>query len=110
MGNDEDGARALTLSNTLRAVSTVYSYTEKGGITAVRFLNTSNKYFNVTPDKISALMGRIVFKGLANIGTNLRDKVLVNHVSPNMKKPLLVVIIADAEVRRPRPKILTETS
>ena len=99
MGTDEDGARALTLRKTLGAVSTVYSYTEKGGITAVRFLNTSNKYVNVTPKKISALMKEIVFEGLASIGTKLRDKVLVNHVSPNMKKPLLVVIIADAEVR-----------
>ena len=104
MGIDEEGARVKTLASTLGATSTVYSFAEPKGITAVRFLNTANKYFNVTPGKINALMKKIVFEGLTNIGTKLRDKVLVNHVKSDMKKPLLVIVITDAEVRHPRPK------
>ena len=99
MGIDEDGGRVKTLANTLRVTSTVYSFARTKGINAIRFLNTSTVYSNVTPKMITPLMKRIGFEGLTNLGTKLRDKVLVNHVSPNMKKPLLVVIIADAEVR-----------
>ena len=101
---DEDGARITTLENILRAVSTVYSFAPTEGIKAIRFLNTPNSYFNVTPGNINALIKNIVFEGLANIGTKLHDEVLVNHVEPEMKKPLLVVVITDAEVRHPRPK------
>lgn len=104
MGIDQDGAQVETLSDTLRVASTVHSFAEKGGITAVRFSNTSNQYFNVIPGKITALMKGIVFEGLANIGAELRDKVLVNHVTPDMKKPLLVIIIIDDKVRHPRAK------
>ena len=101
---EEDGARVKTLARTLGATSTVYSFAEPKGITAIKFLNTTNKYFNVTPGKINALMKKIVFEGLANIGTKLRDKVLAYHVNSKMEKPLLVIVITDAEVRRPRPK------
>ena len=102
MGIGEDGACVQTLSDTLEAVSKVYSFAEKGGITAVRFLNTPNVYSNVTTGKVDALMERIVFEGVTNIGTKLHDKVLVNHVKPGMKKPLLVIVITDAKVGSPR--------
>src|SRR5437588_11857631 len=98
MGFNENGSRVKTLSNTLKAASKVYSFAEKKGITAIRFLNTPNKYSNVVPRMIDALMKRIVFEGLTNIGTKLRDKVLANHVSEDMKKPLLVIVISDAQV------------
>ena len=104
MGIGEAGTRVETLSKTLRAASTVYSFAEQAGVTAVRFLNTSNKYFNVTPDKITALMKKIVFEGLTDIGNKLQERVLVNHVTPDMKKPLLVIIITDAEVIHSRPR------
>ena len=104
MGIDEDDARIKTLSDTLRAASTVYSSAEQAGITAVRFLNSSKKYFNVVPENINGIMRRVVFGGPADIGSKLRDKVLVNHVTQDMKKPLLVIVATDTEVRHPRPK------
>ena len=107
MGIDEDGGRVKTLANTLRATSTVYSFARKEGIKAIRFLNTSTVYSNVKSKMITALMKRIRFEGLSNMGTKLRDRVLVNHVKPEMAKPLLVIILTDVEVRHPRPKILT---
>ena len=100
---DEDDARIKTLNDTLRATSTVYSFAEKAGITAVRLLNTSKKYFNVVPENINGLMKEVTFEGPAGIGNKLQDKVLVNHVTPDMKKPLLVIVATDTEVRRPRP-------
>ena len=104
MGMKEDGARVKTLKDTLRAVSKVYTFGEKDGLTAVRFLNTSTPYFKVKPGNVGPLMRRIVFDGLTDIGTKLRDRVLAEHVTPEMKKPILVVVLTDAEVRRPRPK------
>ena len=104
MGIDEDDARIKTLNDTLRATSTVYSFAEKAGITAVRLLNTSKKYFNVVPENINGVMREVAFEGPAGIGNKLRDKVLVNHVTPDMKKPLLVIVATDAEVRHPRSK------
>ena len=103
MGFGEDGARA-TLENTLRLASEVYSDAGGGGITAVRFLNSRDVYFGVSSGQISSLMKRIVFEGVTNIGTRLRDKVLANHVTDDMKKPLLVIVLTDAEVRYPWPK------
>ena len=102
-GGDRDKTLSETLSDTLRAISAVYSFVAEGGITAVRFLNTSSKYFNVTLDKVSAITEGIVFEGLASIGTKLRDKVLVNHVTPDMTKPLLVVALTGSEVGHPMP-------
>ena len=104
MGMEEDGARVKTLRDTLKAVSKVYTFGEKDGLTAVRFLNTSAPYFKVKPGNVGPLMKKIVFEGLTDIGTKLRDKVLAEHVTPEMKKPLLVVVLTDAEVRRPGPK------
>ena len=104
MGIDDCGARVKTLRDVLRVSSVVYSFAAKGGISAVRLLNASDSYFDVVPEKISALMKRIVFEGPTHLGTKLRDKVLVNHVTSEMKKPLLVIIITDAEVRYPRAK------
>jgi len=93
MGAADNGSSAETLRDILKAASTVYSFAHKEGITAVRFLNTSNTYFNVVPGKIRALMHRIVFAGLAIIGTKLQDRVLVNHVTPDMARPLLVIVV-----------------
>ena len=104
MGIGEDDARIKTLSDTLRAASMVYSSAEQAGITAVRFLNNSKKYFNVVPEKINEIMREVVFGGPADIGSKLRDKVLVNHVTPDMKKPLLVIVATNTEVGHPRPK------
>ena len=107
MGISENGGRAKTLANTLRATSAVYSFARKEGIKAIRFLNTSTVYSNVTSKMITPLMKEMRFEGLTNIGTKLRDKVLVNYVKPEMTKPLLVIILTDAEARHPRPKFLT---
>ena len=107
MGIEEDGGRVKTLANTLGAISAVYSFARTEGIKAIRFLNTPTVYSNVTLKTITPLMKKIVFEGLTNLGTKLRDKVLVNHVKPEMTKPLLVIILTDGEVRHPMPKILT---
>ena len=101
---NDGGSNFETLRAILKAASDVYSFAGTGGLTAVRFLNTTNKYLCVGPGKIQALMNKIVFEGLTNIGTKLRDKVLENHVNTNMRRPLLVIVITDAEVRRRRPK------
>ena len=103
MGIGENGARVETLAKTLRAISKVYSLARIEGINAIRFLNTRDIYQNVTPEMITTpLMENIVFEGLTSIGTKLRDKVLVKYVTPDMKKPLIVIVITNAEVRRPR--------
>ena len=104
MGMEEDGARVKTLRDTLKVVSKVYTFGEKDGLTAVRFLNTSAPYFKVKPGNIGPLMKRIVFDSLTDIGTKLRDRVLAEHVTPGMTKPILVLVLTDAEVRRSRPK------
>ena len=102
MGIGEGGARVETLNETLRATSAVYSLARTEGIKAIRLLNNSAIYSNVTPNRIASLMENIVFEGLTSIGTKLRDKVLVNYVTPNMEKPLLVIVLTDAEVRHLR--------
>ena len=104
MGMEEDGARVKTLRDTLKVVSKVYTFGETDGLTAVRLLNTSKPYFKVKPKNVGPLMKKIVFEGLTDIGTKLRDRVLAEHVTPEMKKPLLVVALTDADVRRPGPK------
>ena len=109
MGINENGGRAKTLATTLKATSTVYSFARTKGINAIRFLNTSTVYTNITSKMITPLMKKIEFEGLTDIGTKLRDKVLVNYVKPEMTKPLLVIFLTDAEARHPRPKILTES-
>ena len=96
----EGGARAKTLAKTLSAISTVYSFARIEGIKAIRFLNNSAVYPNVTPKMITPLMKEMVFEGLTSIGTKLRDKVLVHYVTQDMQTPLLVIVLTDAEVRR----------
>ena len=115
MGISENGARVETLAKTLGAISEVYSFARIEGIKAITFLNTRAIHENVTPEMITTpIMSDIVFEGLTNIGTKLRDKVLVKYVTPDMKKPLLVIVLTDAEVRRPRTinsdsSLLTQT-
>ena len=104
MGINENGGRAKTLATTLKATSTVYSFAQIKGIKAIRLLNSPATFLDITPKKIKSLMKNIVYEGLTNIGTKLRDKVLVNYVTPDMKKPLLVIVLSDAEVRHPRPE------
>ena len=106
MGVRQGGDRVKALSAALRAASAIYSFSRKEGITAVRLLNAPTEYANFVPGKVNPLMGRIVFDGLTMLGTGLRDRVLVNYVTPEMKRPLLVVIITDGEVRLPRSKNL----
>lgn len=107
MEMDEDGAQVKTLRDTLKVASEVYSLVEEKGITAVRLLSTKGNYFSIKPGNIGPLMKRIAFDGLTDIGTKLRDKVLVNHVEPEMKKPVLVIIVTDGEVKHPRAKSQT---
>ena len=105
MGIEEAGARAQTLTDTLDVTSGIYTFARNAGLTAVTLLNTSDTYPNVTQKKIKSLMNRIVFEGLTNLGTKLREKILDVHVKPDMKKPLLVIVLSDAEVMHPSPKV-----
>jgi len=98
MGMGEDGTRVKTLRDTLKVISKVYSFGQRDGLTAVRLLNTSKPYFKVKPGNIGPLMKKIVFDGLTEIGTKLQERVLAEHVKPDMKKPLLVLVLTDAEI------------
>jgi hypothetical protein len=98
---EESGARIKTLTETVRTVSAVYSLAaERRGIRAVTFLNARKSHSDIGPGKIAGLMDQVVFEGLTPIGTKLRDKVLAKHVTKDMKRPLLVIVITDGEVRR----------
>jgi hypothetical protein len=98
---EDGGTRIKTLIDTLRTVSSVYSLATKGkGISTEQFLNARKSHLNVGPGKMAGLMDQVVFEGVTPIGTKLRDKVLAKHVTKDMKRPLLVIVITDGEMRR----------
>jgi len=98
---EEEGARINTLKATLKSIAAVYRLvSEIDGIVAVRFLN-SNKWFKrVTPGGVDSIVEKAGFRGLTKIGTELRDRILKNYATVgSMKRPLLVVVLTDGEVR-----------
>lgn len=128
----EGGERQNKLKFILKAIADIYypasnlgkpdsSGTAKNeGITSVKFLNAIsvlvNKkpqiiegYPNVAPNQVNALMKRLKYEGLSELGHELEKKVLKPFVRPhtkgkdgnytkNMRKPLLAIIITDGEV------------
>ena len=96
----EEGKRLKTLQETLKAVSAVYSLASEGkGINTVTLLNSPKLYLNVGPGNIKSLMKELSFEGLTNIGTKLREKVLIPYARDDMPRPLLVIVITDGQVR-----------
>jgi hypothetical protein len=92
--------RIKTLEETLEAIADVYSYAPNGeGITGVEFLNQELDFKPLKPDRVKDLMKEVRFDGLTPIGKQLSKKVLQKYAKETMQRPLLVVIITDAEVR-----------
>ena len=96
----EERKRLKTMYDTLKAISAVYSLTTEGkGINVVRLLNSPTIYTNVGPGNINSLKKELVFEGLANIGTKLREKILTPYAGDDMARPLLVIVITNGQVR-----------
>jgi hypothetical protein len=98
---EQNGERIETLKNTLKAVAGLYSLVSRGrGIVAVKFLNQRQGYLKVKPGQVSQLIENVTFHALTRMGTELRNKVLNEYANVRkMKRPLLVIIITDGEVR-----------
>jgi uncharacterized protein YegL len=106
---EQRGERIKTLTRTMELVTKVYSgaaHPEKPGITAVKSLNTEHDHNTVTPRKIKSYLKKLTFEGTTPIGTVLDQKILKEFVvmkddseMKKQKRPLLVIIITDGEVR-----------
>jgi hypothetical protein len=65
----------------------------------VKSLNSSHDYYGVTPGQIKYFFEYLTFEGTTPIGTVLNEKILKEFVTEDMRRPLLVIIITDGEVR-----------
>jgi len=103
---------------------------KKEGITHVKVLNGGQKgvlqrtegYEKVTPGKVNNLMADLKYEGLSELGTQLERKVLKPYVYPLidstsrvmtseevkkvLRKPLLVIVLTDGQVRPPMGSLL----
>jgi hypothetical protein len=101
---EQDGTRIETLKRTMELVAKVYSRatpigTGEKGITAVKSLNSNNDYYGVTSGQLKYFFEYLTFEGTTPIGTVLHEKILKEFVTEDMRRPLLVIIITDGEVR-----------
>lgn len=77
---------------------------------SVRFLNSNVEGDNIrTEAQAEDLVNRVRFQGVTPLVTSLRDRILrkylgeVHEPTPNIRKPLLVIIITDGMVGIPHP-------
>jgi uncharacterized protein YegL len=112
---EQGGERIKTLERTMELMTRVYSvvaHPDKPGVTAIKSLNTEHDHKTVTPRKIKAYLKKLTYEGQTPIGTVLDQKILKEFVTMKkgadetkdkdeyeMKRPLLVIIITDGEVR-----------
>jgi hypothetical protein len=105
----EEGKRFETLKTVMNEVAEIYTLARPkaengnpGGIKSVRFFNTRQGKANVTPEKAKTILDSIAYTGLTKIGTELRRKILdpfLYKAPEALKKPLLIMIITDGDVR-----------
>lgn len=97
---DQKGARIKTLQKILNAIAEIYNLARDRGILTVRFLNATKGKKNVTVQTVKTVIKGHDYGGVTRIGTELKKKILDKFVlGIEMKKPLLVMVITDGEVR-----------
>jgi len=99
MVSQEKGKRKEALVKILQNIAKVYQLARKEGICSVRFINYLHRKRNITSGKVKNMLQKHPFGGLTRIGTALKKKVLDEWVKVDMKKPVLVIIITDGDVR-----------
>ncbi|KAI5848917.1 hypothetical protein BZA05DRAFT_403135 [Tricharina praecox] len=89
------------LKSLLRSAAFASSLFDQDGF-SVKFLNSTVEGDNIrTEAQAEDLVNRVRFQGVTPLVTSLRDKILrkylgeVHEQTPNIKKPLLVIIITD---------------
>jgi hypothetical protein len=98
----ENAKRIATLERALQQVADIYTLANPSGIKSVRFLNHRQGKANVKKEDVPGVIGRCAWIGLTMMGSELRRKILLPFVLKDvaaMKKPLLVMIITDGQVR-----------
>lgn len=97
---DQGGERIKILQRLLNAIASVYSLARENGILTARFLNAPQGKKNITPRTVKTVMKGHDYAGITRVGTELKRKILDRFVlGVEMKKPLLVIVIADQSVR-----------
>ena len=93
------------LKSLLKSAAFASSLFDQDGF-SVRFLNSTVEGDGIrTETQAEDLVSRVKFQGVTPLVTSLRDKILrkylgeVHEPTPNIKKPLLVIIITDGMVR-----------
>lgn len=101
MNNEQDGARKGTLKRTLEEITKIYDLANKTGIMSLRFIDNPRGRKNVVYSKVDRVFQGRAYNGIRRIGTALDKKVLQPFVTKRreqMKKPLLIIVIADGAV------------
>lgn len=100
MKYDQGGKRIKILQRLLNAIASVYSLAREKGILTARFLNASQGKKNITARAVKTVVNGHEYGGVTRVGTELKKKILDEFVlGVEMKKPLLVIVIADQPVR-----------
>ena len=98
MRTEWGGNRIKALESSLFLIAEVYTLARSRGILAIDFLNDETEELDVRTDTIAEIISKHNFSGLAQIGTELKQKALDGFVKAEMEKPLLVITITDGGV------------
>jgi hypothetical protein len=96
---EEAGNRLNTMKMAVRTVSEIYKEARFEGIRSIRFLNKSEEYSNILPERVDRIISEAAFHGLTRIGAELHRKIIQPYVAKTpMLRPLLVMVIIDGDV------------
>lgn len=96
---DDEGRRIDILHRLLDAIARVYDLAREKGILTTRFLNARVGSNDVTAPTVNKMITGHEYGGVVRVGTGLRGKILDKFVlGIEMKKPLLMIVIADQAV------------
>lgn len=98
MESEENGTRKEMLKRTMEAITSIYDLANPNGILSVQFFNSDIGFKNITQKNLPWLWERCSYGGVTRIGSALGEKILNRFVVPEMKKPLLVMIVTDGAV------------
>lgn len=102
MVTQEKGCRKQIIESFVFHITDMYSHAcddGEGKVLRLQFLNTGNGGNNLDTASIKRAFRSHIYSGTSEFGTKLKKKILEDLVNKEMKKPLLVVVTADGDVR-----------
>lgn len=102
MRSEDRGRRISALRRFIAAITHIYAYScngQNGKVLSIQFLNSDEGKDNVDSQAARRMLAVHEYAGVTRIGTELRKKILTPLVNEHMKRPLIVIIITDGEVR-----------